>query len=79
MLEVLKLDQVNKADKFLKMEALFINTFTLQWHLNILNKRENSDQNFSEIYDVKKRLRNITNENSIISNKQKIIVTSNIE
>ncbi len=69
MLEALKLDQLSMSDKFMMMEELWTNmsqnlsdnSFSPKWHLDELEKREDrvlsGEANFSNLVDVKKRLR----------------------
>jgi len=71
MLEALKLDQITISEQFLMMEELWdsmsqnatANNFTPQWHLDTLVEREEKIQNnelsFSDITDVKERLKSM--------------------
>ena len=75
MLEALKLDELSMSDKFMMMEALWenmsqspsANSFTPQWHLDVLDHREEQIKvgkaEFSSLADVKNRLRKAYDDN----------------
>ena len=75
MLEALKLDQLEISDKFIMMEELWESMrkeksdtrFTPQWHLDILDAREEKVQKdellFTDIATVKERLKQVKYDN----------------